>query len=196
MFRSRSATSIRLLAYDGQGFWLAQKRLSKGRFRWWPSGDGPARSLEAYQAQLLLAAGNPDTQAAPMWRRSELIQIQRKKMPCVQTDFLSHCCCAGSSGAIEDVRLARRRLFSFGSSSTNTRTQPLCLVQKVCEAWQWKQANGELRDMVCRGLLLMLERAGAIQLPAARRASPNSARGARTPGTFSARQSARARSFS
>jgi len=32
VFRSRSATSIRVLAYDGQGFWLAQKRLSKGRF--------------------------------------------------------------------------------------------------------------------------------------------------------------------
>jgi transposase len=34
VFRSRSATSIRVLAYDGQGFWLAQKRLSKGRFVW------------------------------------------------------------------------------------------------------------------------------------------------------------------
>jgi transposase len=69
IFRSRSATSIRLLAYDGQGFWLAQKRLSKGRFPWWPVGNGAARTLESYQAQLLLAAGNPDTQAAPMWRR-------------------------------------------------------------------------------------------------------------------------------
>jgi transposase len=57
------------LQYDGQGFVLAQKRLSKGRFRWWPAGTGAARSLEAYQAQLLLAAGNPDTEAAPMWRR-------------------------------------------------------------------------------------------------------------------------------
>ena len=55
--------------YDGQGFFLVQKRLYKGRFRWWPSGDGPARSVEAYQAQLLLAAGDPDTKAAPMWRR-------------------------------------------------------------------------------------------------------------------------------
>jgi transposase len=69
IFRSRSAKSIRLLVYDGQGFYLVQKRLSKGRFRWWPSGDGVARSVEAYQAQLLLAAGDPDTQAAPMWRR-------------------------------------------------------------------------------------------------------------------------------
>jgi hypothetical protein len=40
------------------------------------------------------------------------------------------------------------------------------LSQKLCEAWQWKQANGALRDMVCRGLLLMLDRAGYIQLPA------------------------------
>jgi hypothetical protein len=40
------------------------------------------------------------------------------------------------------------------------------LTQKLCEAWQWKQTNGALRDMVCRGLLLMLHRAGHIELPA------------------------------
>jgi hypothetical protein len=40
------------------------------------------------------------------------------------------------------------------------------LSQKLCEAWQWKQANGALRDIVCRGLLLMLDRAGQIELPA------------------------------
>jgi len=39
------------------------------------------------------------------------------------------------------------------------------LSAKLCDAWQWKQANGALRDMVCRGLLLMLDRAGQIQLP-------------------------------
>jgi Druantia protein DruA len=39
------------------------------------------------------------------------------------------------------------------------------LSAKLCEAWEWKQANGALRDMVCRGLLLMLDRAGQIQLP-------------------------------
>ena len=36
---------------------------------------------------------------------------------------------------------------------------------QLCEAWQWKQANGAPRDMVCRGLLLGLERAGQIELP-------------------------------
>ena len=39
------------------------------------------------------------------------------------------------------------------------------LSTKLCEAWQWRQTNGALRDMVCRGLLLMLERAGEITLP-------------------------------
>src|SRR5690349_21966728 len=39
------------------------------------------------------------------------------------------------------------------------------LSSRLCEAWQWRQANGALRDMVCRGLLLMLERTGQIALP-------------------------------
>jgi hypothetical protein len=42
------------------------------------------------------------------------------------------------------------------------------LSAKVCEAWEWKQANGALRDMVCRGLLLLLHRAGEIELPEVR----------------------------
>src|SRR5256885_2290916 len=39
------------------------------------------------------------------------------------------------------------------------------LSRQLCEALGWKQANGALRDMVCRGLLLMLEQAGEITLP-------------------------------
>jgi hypothetical protein len=42
------------------------------------------------------------------------------------------------------------------------------LSTRLCEAWQWRQSNGALRDMVCRGLLLMLERAGQITLPPVR----------------------------
>lgn len=68
IFRGRSGVSIKVLVYDGQGFWLAQKRLSKGRFRYWPEG-GRARALQAHQAQLLLAAGNPETKAAPIWKK-------------------------------------------------------------------------------------------------------------------------------
>ena len=68
VFRSRRATSIKVLAYDGQGFWLASKRLSKGRFRWWPQGEEAARVLRVHPVQVLLAAGNPDIAAAPVWR--------------------------------------------------------------------------------------------------------------------------------
>jgi hypothetical protein len=37
VFRNRRATAVKILVYDGQGFWLCHKRLSKGKFRWWPS---------------------------------------------------------------------------------------------------------------------------------------------------------------
>jgi Domain of unknown function (DUF4338) len=42
------------------------------------------------------------------------------------------------------------------------------LSHELCQAWGWKQANGAPRDMVCRGLLLMLHREGAIELPPVR----------------------------
>jgi len=68
IFRSRSGKTIRLLAYDGQGFWLAQKRLSQGRFKWWPKGTGASQALQVHQAQLLLAAGDPAARCAPQWK--------------------------------------------------------------------------------------------------------------------------------
>lgn len=52
------------------------------------------------------------------------------------------------------------------------------LSRLLCQAWDWKQPNGQLRDMVCRGLLLMLHRAGEITLPPPRSNSPG--RAART----------------
>jgi transposase len=74
VFRNRRATAIKVLVYDGQGFWLCQKRLSSGRFRWWPAAadrsmDQAAISLAAHQLTVLFSAGNPDrTAAAPDWR--------------------------------------------------------------------------------------------------------------------------------
>jgi hypothetical protein len=47
------------------------------------------------------------------------------------------------------------------------------LSRELCEAWQWKQANGALRDMLCRGLLLRLHRAGEIELPPVKRVVRN-----------------------
>lgn len=47
------------------------------------------------------------------------------------------------------------------------------LSTKLCEAWNWVQANGALRDMVCRGMMLMLHRQGLIELPPVRWVNPN-----------------------
>ena len=70
VFRNRRATALKVLVYDGQGFWLCYKRLSRGRFRWWPSSrTKAARTLAAHQLQVLFSAGNPEAaQAAPAWR--------------------------------------------------------------------------------------------------------------------------------
>ena len=71
VFRNRSATAVKVLVYDGQGFWLCQKRLSKGKFKWWPNkGGGCARQLDAHELQLLIWNGNPlKADAAPAWRK-------------------------------------------------------------------------------------------------------------------------------
>jgi len=70
VFRNRRGTALKTLMYDGQGFWLCHKRLSKGKFPWWPSvaSDGVQR-LVAHQLMVLLAAGNPTrTATVPDWR--------------------------------------------------------------------------------------------------------------------------------
>jgi len=71
VFRNRRATAIKILVYDGQGFWLCHKRLSKGKFRWWPSNAGDAATvMQAHELQVLVCAGDPSaTQAAPVWRQ-------------------------------------------------------------------------------------------------------------------------------
>jgi hypothetical protein len=59
----------------------------------------------------------------------------------------------------EDILYIRDLIAAHPRESRRT------LSTKLCEAWQWRQANGALRDMVCRGMLLMLHRAGHIELP-------------------------------
>lgn len=72
VFRNRRGTALKVLMYDGQGFWLCHKRLSQGRFPWWPSGGEASESaqrLAAHQLSVLLAAGDPTrTGAAADWR--------------------------------------------------------------------------------------------------------------------------------
>lgn len=71
VFRNRRATAVKILCYDGQGFWLCQKRLSKGRFPYWPTNTTTLTdSLEAHQLAVLLCGGNPETaHGVPDWRQ-------------------------------------------------------------------------------------------------------------------------------
>jgi transposase len=71
VFRNRRGTALKVLMYDGQGFWLCHKRLSQGRFPWWPSlaQQAGAQRLAAHQLAVLLSAGDPTrTATAPDWR--------------------------------------------------------------------------------------------------------------------------------
>lgn len=71
VFCSRRRHAIKCLTYDGQGFWLCQKRLSQGRFTGWPSpGSGASLRLDPHQLHLLLWNGDPtQVQTAALWRR-------------------------------------------------------------------------------------------------------------------------------
>jgi len=70
VFRNRKKTAIKLLVYDGQGFWLFHKRLSKGKFAWWPKKfDEASVGLAAHELQLLIWSGNPTgCEVAETWR--------------------------------------------------------------------------------------------------------------------------------
>ena len=70
VFRNRRGTAVRCLVYDGQGFWLCHKRLSSGRFGWWPKdAEGASKDLLAHEIQLLLWNGDPGrANAQPAWR--------------------------------------------------------------------------------------------------------------------------------
>jgi transposase len=76
VFCNKSRKAVKVLVYDGQGFWLCQKRLSKGRFPWWPqSASAAAKSLEAHQLTVLLSGGDPAAaKGVRPWRRVDIGQ--------------------------------------------------------------------------------------------------------------------------
>ncbi len=66
-----------------------------------------------------------------------------------------------------DVEFIKRLIAEHPSASRRA------LSKLLCEVWDWRQSNGELRDMVCRGLMLELHRSGLIELPPVRWRPPN-----------------------
>ena len=70
VFRNRSGTSLKRLLYDGQGYWMMLKRLSQGRFSWWPNSADARVPRSARERIILPWNGNPDrAQMAQDWRR-------------------------------------------------------------------------------------------------------------------------------
>ena len=72
IFRNRACSMIRVLAYDGQGFWLATKRMSKGRFRHLDafSKGSHVLSVDPHQLHMLLMGADwVRTQPVKYWRK-------------------------------------------------------------------------------------------------------------------------------
>ena len=69
VFTNRSRSAVKILVFDGNGFWLVLKRFSKGRLAWWPTQNIPSYSVNPSQLHILLAQGNPmNTSTPPDWK--------------------------------------------------------------------------------------------------------------------------------
>jgi hypothetical protein len=122
----------------------------------------PARTqLEEYVIEFESSGGNKlrihrKSAAPPDW--ANLLRAWRRKQ--VHTGWLmvefQH---RGREISQKDILDIRALIERHPKESRRT------LSTKLCEAWQWRQTNGALRDMVCRSMLLMLDRAGQIILP-------------------------------
>lgn len=70
VFRNKRRQMLRILYFDGSGYWLCTKRLSQGRFLAWPTGDGPCSPLLAREIQILIWGGDPGSCHFPaLWRQ-------------------------------------------------------------------------------------------------------------------------------
>ncbi len=59
IFRNKKLQALKILMYDGQGYWLAQKRLSQGRYKCWPVSENQIVKLSVAEIQLLIWNGEP-----------------------------------------------------------------------------------------------------------------------------------------
>ncbi len=145
IFRTRRGTAIRVLQYDGQGFWLATKRLSKGRF-----GGGPqARSLRERCARIrrnccsrpVILKRKRHRHGVPCIHEERCQRIEKPlafRFLLWHTDgkMASEWRYRGRVVTADDVTLIRQ-LIAENPSASRRR-----LSEKLCEVWQWKQANG------------------------------------------------------
>jgi transposase len=68
-FANRRKEQVRLLIYDGNGFWLCRKRFSEGKLKWWPQNHSEAEALTPMQLQIILQQSDPRAvKLRPNWR--------------------------------------------------------------------------------------------------------------------------------
>jgi hypothetical protein len=87
------------------------------------------------------------------------VPLRSIKTSCILPDRMAELKYRGRVITEEHLLFIREMIATHPEASRRT------ISKKLCEAWQWRQANGALSDMICRGLLLMLARAGLITLP-------------------------------
>ena len=88
VFRNAAGTALKLLTYDGSGYWLCLRRFSRGRLRWWPRSslaNSALHPLQAQQLQVLLYNGLPENAGFDeAWRKIDsatFIQAARAAAP-------------------------------------------------------------------------------------------------------------------
>ena len=69
VFRNRRCTDIKLIHYDGTGYFLGHKRLSKGKLQWWPRTERECRSINAEELKKLLHGFDPRGSFHPDWHQ-------------------------------------------------------------------------------------------------------------------------------
>jgi transposase len=126
IFRSRRGTSIRILQFDGQGFWLATKRLSKGRFKWWPAGDEAARGVAGAPGAVAAGGGQPRDRSGTRVAEGEL-----RQNPCVLIFLLACCSYAGNVALPRTGNLRRADCVSERVHPDTSGQQPLEAVTAV-----------------------------------------------------------------
>ena len=68
-FRNKASTAVKLLIYDGNGFWLCKKRFSKGKLKWWPTDNKDTTQINAAELLVCLQQGTPTKAGFPEdWR--------------------------------------------------------------------------------------------------------------------------------
>ena len=70
IFRNRNSTAVKILVYDGNGFWLAHKRFSTGKLKWWPRTVAESTAIRAVELIIMLQQGDPlEARVPAAWRR-------------------------------------------------------------------------------------------------------------------------------